>query len=147
MVDSTNVATAKRFYEIADGRATGDLTELFTEDVQIYVPKFGAGTGHEAMIAAGKGRAQFRRMAHHADEFEIVEHDDRVIVEGTTEGETVTGRTWDGRETVPGHFCAVFDFRDGRICRMHVYFDPDLGHEDTARYPWWYQPSAETVNS
>jgi ketosteroid isomerase-like protein len=139
--DSPNVATVKRFYNIADRRETGDLTELFTEDVKIFAPKFGTATGIEAMIGAGKGGAMFRRMAHHVDEFEIVEIGDRVIVEGTTEGETITGRTWDGRETIGGQFCSVFDFRDGRIRRMHVYFDPDHTNEDADRYPWYQQSS------
>lgn len=141
MTDSANVATVKRFYNVADGRETGDLIELFTEDVEIFAPKFGTATGIDAMIGAGKGGAMFRRIAHHVDEFEIVEIGDRVIVEGTTEGETVTGRTWDGRETIGGRFCSVFDFRDGRIRRMYVYFDPDHTNEDAARYPWYQQSS------
>ncbi|MCZ0984798.1 SRPBCC domain-containing protein [Streptomyces diastatochromogenes] len=141
MADSAHVTTIKRFYDMADGRITGSPAELFTEDVRIYTPKFGVAAGLDAMVAAGRGRAMFRRMEHHLDEFQIVERGDRVVVEGTTEGETVTGRTWDGRTDIPGHFCAVFDFRDGRISRMHVYFDPDLGHEDADRYPWWRQPT------
>lgn len=71
-------------------------------------------------------------MAHHVADFDVVEQGDRVVVEGTTEGELVTGETWDGRRTVPGRFCAVFDFRDGRISRMHVYFDPDFAPEEEA---------------
>ena len=147
MADSANVTTIKRFYDIADHRIEGSPVDLFTEDVQIYTPKFGVAAGMDAMVAAGKGRAMFRRMEHHVDEFQIVDQGDRVVVEGTTEGETVTGRTWDGRKDVPGHFCAVFDFRDGRISRMHVYFDPDLGHEDADRYPWWTQPSATPADA
>ncbi|HWI71921.1 MAG TPA: nuclear transport factor 2 family protein [Baekduia sp.] len=136
MSDSANVATVKRFYKISDGRLAGNRAELFTDDVQIYAPKYGVGIGREAMEAAGKGRTMYRRLVHHLDEFDIVEMENRVVVEGTTEGETATGRTWDGRTTAPGRFCSVFELRDGKICRMHVYFDPDLGHEDAHRYPW-----------
>ncbi|HZO35876.1 MAG TPA: nuclear transport factor 2 family protein [Solirubrobacteraceae bacterium] len=143
MSESANVALVKRFYAIGDGLATGDPSEMFTDDVQIFFPKFGIGHGMDAMMAIAHGRFEiFSRMLHHADEFKIIEQGDTVVVEGTTEGETVAGQTWDGRKTIPGHFCSVMDFRDGRISRMHVYLDPDFGNEDTARYPWHKQGAA-----
>jgi hypothetical protein len=30
----------------------------------------------------------------------------------------------------------VFEIRDGKIQRLHIYLDPDYGDADTARYPW-----------
>lgn len=130
MADSPNVATIKRFYAINDGRMEGDRTVLFTNDVQLYTPHFGIAHGLEGMSAAHNGRATVRHMFHHVDEFNIVEQGDCVIVEGTTQGETLSGRAWDGRKTIAGHFCAVFAFRDGKISRMHVYFDPNFERED-----------------
>jgi ketosteroid isomerase-like protein len=134
---SKDVAIVRQFFDIADGRAEGDISALFTEDVQVFFPKYGIGKGRAAMMEIGRGRYQmFPRMMHHVDLFKIVEQGDTVVVEGTTEGETAGGRTWDGRETIAGHFCSIFEFREGQIARMHVYLDPDLGHEDTDRYPW-----------
>jgi hypothetical protein len=123
MGESQNVATVRRFYDIADGRITGDfnqlMSDLFTEDVHIYRPKF-VGSGLAAMLSAGEGRAFFRRIDHHADEFKITESGDRVIIEGTTEGETVTGIVCYGRKAVAGRFCSIFDFRGDQVCAMHV---------------------------
>lgn len=120
MTDSPNVATIKRFYDITDRRMEGDLIALFTDDAQLYTPHLGIAHGLEGMAAGHKARATITHMLHHVDEFKIVEQGDRVIVEGTTQGETLSGRAWDGRKTIAGHFCAVFDFRDGKISRMHV---------------------------
>lgn len=130
MTDSPNVATIKRFYDITDGRMEGDLIALFTDDVQLYTPHLGIAHGLEGMAAGHKARATIKHMLHHVDEFKIVEQGDCVIVEGTTQGETLSGRAWDGRKTIAGHFCAVFDFRNGKISRMHVYFDPNFERED-----------------
>ena len=146
IVESANVALVKRFYSIADGKIAGDPTELFTDDVEIYAPKFGSAFGLEAMKAAGAGRSRFSRMIHHIDEFSVIEHGNRVIIEGTTEGETATGRTWDGHSSVSGRFCGVYDIRDGQISRMCVYFDPDLGNEDADRYPY-HKAEAQPVAS
>lgn len=129
MTDSPNASTIKRFYDINDGRITGDLAALFTDDVQLYTPHLGIAHGLEGMAAGHLGRAMIKHMSHHVDEFKFVEQKDLVIVEGTTQGETLSGRTWDGRKTIAGHFCAVFEFRDGKISRMHVYFDPDFERE------------------
>jgi ketosteroid isomerase-like protein len=133
----THTDTVRRFFDIGDGRAEGDIAALFTEDVQVFFPKYGVGQGRAALMEVGKGRYEmFPRMDHHYDEFTYLEHGDTVVVEGTTEGETANGRSWDGRTTIAGRFCSVFQFRDGRIARMFVYLDPDLGHQDTDRYPW-----------
>ncbi|MFC8662028.1 nuclear transport factor 2 family protein [Streptomyces sp. NPDC057199] len=134
---SAYVEVIRQFFDIGDERAEGDIAALFTEDVQVYFPKYGIGHGREALMEVGKGRYElFPRMTHHMDQFRFTEQGNTVVVEGTTEGETASGRSWDGRETIAGHFCSVFEFRDGRIARMHVYVDPDLGNEDADRYPW-----------
>ncbi|MFE4756757.1 nuclear transport factor 2 family protein [Streptomyces mirabilis] len=133
MADSANVTMVKRFYDIADGKIEADPAELFTEDVSVYTPRSGIVSGLDGLAGASKVRALYRQITHNYGEFGIVEHGDRVIVEGTTAGETVTGLTWDGRKDIAGHFCAVYDFRDGLISRMYVYYDPDLGHGDADR--------------
>lgn len=130
MADSPKQATIRRFYDICDGRIESDVTALFTDDVQLYSPHFGIAHGLEGLAAAHRGRATIKNLFHHVDEFKFFEQADHVIVEGTTQGETLSRRTWDGRKTIAGHFCAVFDFRDGKISRMHVYFDPNFDREE-----------------
>jgi len=85
--DRRQIALAQEYFRRVDaGRA--DLTDLMTEDVELYFPKFGIGRGKAAFgeFAAGVGRV-----------FELVEHDYRtysffcsgttLVVEGTTRGQ------------------------------------------------------------
>ncbi len=46
------------------------------------------------------------------------------------------GGQWKGGETPGGRFCNVFEFRDDRIARVHVYLDPDYLGEDEPRFRW-----------
>ena len=133
----SNVDTVLRFFRIGDGLIEADMSSIFSDDIQVYFPKFGIGHGKAAVQAVGAGRYEiFPRFMHHHDDFKVYESGNTVVVEGTSEGETRTGRASDGRKTVAGHFCGVFEVGDGLITRMHIYTDPDLGHEDTSRYPW-----------
>ena len=145
MGDSPHVLLIKRFYDVSDGRQAGDRREFFADDVQIHAPKFGIGLGIAGLEQGGAGRRMFHRLVHHVDTFIVTETSNRVVVEGTTEGETVSGRSWNGElpGSITGRFCTVFDSKDGKICRMFAYFDPDLADEDAARYPWPRRNSAE----
>jgi ketosteroid isomerase-like protein len=134
--ESENVALVRRYFDLLDGRVAGDISELFAADAQLYIPTFGIihGAGTFAELSSGVAqRAKVRHSTHHVDEFNVIEHGDTIVVEGTSEGETVNGQRWDGRKTIGGRFCNVFEVRHGRIARLHVYVDPDFCREDTAR--------------
>lgn len=125
------------YFDLADGRRQGNMLELFAEDAQVYFPKFGVGRGHEALGRIGGGLMQVvRSIKHDPATFTFIEMDDYVVVEGTSEGVTADGTNWRGGETPGGRFCSVFEIKNGKIQRMHVYLDPDYGNADAARYPW-----------
>ena len=48
----------------------------------------------------------------------------------------MSGTSWAGGVTPGGRFCNVFEFRDGRIARLHVYLVPDYVGEDEPRFRW-----------
>jgi ketosteroid isomerase-like protein len=123
------------FLRLDAGDAT--LLELFTEDAQFYFPKFGVGRGHAAIGQAlqGLGRA-LAGVRHHPDSLLFTGSGDRLAVEGKTSGTLKDGRTWAAGVTPAGRFCNVFEFKDGKIARLHIYLDPDYGGDDKGRFLW-----------
>lgn len=125
------------YFDIADGRKSGNLLDLFTEDAEVYFPKYGVGRGREALMAIGGGLMKVvRSITHDTSTFTFIANDEHVVVEGTSSGTTADGVDWRGGETVGGRFCSVFQIRDGKIARMFVYLDPDYGNADAGRFPW-----------
>jgi ketosteroid isomerase-like protein len=130
------VATVKEYFVRGDaGRA--DTTDLFTDDVQIYFPKFGIAQGKAAFGELATGLiGSVSAFAHDLSTFSYIVSGDSVVVEGTTFGVGAGGRKWRGGETPGGRFASVFKFRDGLIARMHIYLDPDYVSQDTDRFLW-----------
>ncbi|HEX8030139.1 MAG TPA: nuclear transport factor 2 family protein [Vicinamibacterales bacterium] len=131
---STQKATVVRYYEQSDaGRFPADL---FTEDFEFYVPKFGVGRGIKEFetMASGVSMKQFR---HAIGEMLIVEDGRNVAVEGTSEGVTGTGVEWRGGRTPGGRFASLFRFNAaGLIERMYIYLDPDFAGDHAAGFRW-----------
>jgi ketosteroid isomerase-like protein len=141
--DSANVQVVRKYFEICDGLTQGDLDALFTPDVEIYLPKYGIERGSGVLFKFIALAAEtFQRIIHHIDEFRLLEIGDSVVVEGTTEGTMATGLTWDGRATLGGRFCSVFEFHRGLISRMYIYADPDYCSQDSGRYSFFQDDSA-----
>ena len=121
-----DLAVVLRYFAIADGREQGDLLALFADDAEVYFPKYGVGRGAAALGEIGGGLGQFvKRMEHQVEAFGVIRSGSKIVIEGTSRGETADGGRWEGGKTVGGRFCSVFDVRDGRIHRMYVYLDPD----------------------
>lgn len=126
-----------REYFIRGDAGRPDLADLFTEDVQIYFPKFGIARGKAALTELGEGlRTAISALAHDMSDFRYVVASDAVVVEGTTQGADHDGVRWRGGETPGGRFCSVFEFRGALISRMHIYLDPDYASRDEARFVW-----------
>jgi hypothetical protein len=127
--------TKQYFIRVDAGRA--DTVDLFTEDAQIYFPKFGIARGKAAFGELASGL--FKRVAklsHDLSTFTYVVTPAVIVVEGKTQGMDVEGRRWSGGETPGGRFCSVFEFRGPLICRMHIYLDPDYTSRDEDRFLW-----------
>lgn len=130
------VAVIHDYFRRADaGSAT--LLDLFTEDAQIYFPRYGIGQGREVLldIMAGLGRVM-TSARHDSATFLFIRQGEHVVVEGTTSGTLVGGGTWSAGETPAGRFCNVFVFRGDKIARLHIYLDPDYAGEDKAGFHW-----------
>lgn len=133
---SEAVAISLEYFRRLDA-GNPNFVELFTEDVQIFFPKFGIGKGKAALFELGSGLTTvLASVVHDIDTFLYFVSGNRLTVEGTTRGTTKSGTNWSGGETPGGRFCSVFEFRGNLISRMHIYLDPDYGSDDHARFLW-----------
>ena len=130
------LATVNQYFVRADaGRA--DVLALFTEDVQIYFPKFGIATGKAAFGELATGLlGSLKAIAHYISDFNYVVGANSIVVEGATHGADREGVEWSGGKTAGGRFCSVFEFRGPLIARMHIYLDPDYTGRDENRFLW-----------
>jgi ketosteroid isomerase-like protein len=133
--DEKKIAIAREYFRLGDA---GDprLMDLFHEDVTIYFPKFGLGRGRAALLEMTKGfEGILESIRHEHSSLVFIPSGDRLAVEGLSTGK-MKGGQWKGGETPGGRFCNVFEFRDDRIARVHVYLDPDYLGEDEPRFRW-----------
>ncbi|MFD0687606.1 nuclear transport factor 2 family protein [Actinomadura fibrosa] len=130
------IDTATEYYRRADaGRP--DTLDLFTEDVELYFPKFGVRRGKEAVAELAIGLiGSIASIAHDLDSFRYVSQGQTVVVEGRTSGADQAGNTWEGGRTPGGRFASVFDFNGPLISRMSIYLDPDYAGLDADRFLW-----------
>jgi len=124
------------YYRRADaGRS--DVLDLFTDDFELYFPKFGVSRGKTAFGEFATGLlATLQSIAHDQARLSFITSGHTVVVEGTTRGVTRDGTAWEGGKTPGGRFCSVFAFRGHLISRMFIYLDPDYGSADRARFLW-----------
>ncbi len=114
-----------------------DFLSLFADEAYVYFPKHAPARGIDEIRALfGDVVALFRSVVHEIPYFNHVIEGDFVVVEGITHGELADGTRWRATEGLGGRFCNVFEIREGKIQRLHIYLDPDYGDQDTQRYPW-----------
>jgi hypothetical protein len=131
---SAKSAAILRYFEQSD--AGTFPSELFTEDFQFFLAKFGVGHGVDAFVEMA-AKAGVRQFKHDPAKLLLIEDRDHVAVEGLTEGVTSDGVAWRGGRTPAGRFASVFSFnREGLIERMHIYLDPDFAGAHTAGFKW-----------
>ncbi|HDV6320299.1 TPA: nuclear transport factor 2 family protein [Burkholderia multivorans] len=135
MTDEQRKAVALEYFKRLD--RGGNLIELFDEHAEMYFPKWGVARGKQEIeqlfadlmtILAG--------VTHDKAYMNVIQQGDRVCVEGLSSGKLKSGVEWRAGTTYAGRWCDVFEIRDFKIHRCHVYLDPDYAGEDTARYPW-----------
>lgn len=134
--DQAKIALAREYFRLVDA---GDpaLLDIFTEDAQIYFPKFGLAKGKPKImeLATGLGK-EIREANHDTRNYLFLPFGQHLAVEGTTTGVTTGGVRWAAGESPAGRFCNIFEFRDEKISRVHVYLDPDYGGQDEGRFHW-----------
>ena len=123
--------------ESAARSAEDTLFDLFTDDVQIYFPKYGLTRGKQGFHDFATGLlSSVSAMAHDLPNLNFIAGGDTVVVEGLTYGSDHEGRNWRGGATPGGRFCSVFEFSGDLISRMHIYLDPDYTGRDHDRFLW-----------
>lgn len=110
----------------------GSVLDLFSEDAQVYFPKWGLAKGKDEILKLFMEFGPTLKTIKHDYEGMVWTHSggDRIAVEGTSSGEHRDGPWTDG------HWCDVFEIKDSKIQRLSIYLDPDYAGKDTARYPW-----------
>ncbi|HLA58083.1 MAG TPA: nuclear transport factor 2 family protein [Puia sp.] len=133
--DQDKIKVAREYFIRADaGRQ--DVLDLFTEDAEIYFPKFGFGYGRQSLFEMFKGFAgDLENIRHDYDTMIFIPSENYLVVEGTSHGR-MYGKSWAGGKTAGGRFCNVFTFLNKQITRLHIYLDPDYTGEDEARFRW-----------
>src|SRR3984885_7676202 len=92
----TMLAAVKQYFVRADA-GQPDVLDLFTDDVQIYFPKFGVAKGKAAFGELASGLlGSLKSTAHYIPDFKYVVGADSVVVEGTTHGADREGVEWNG---------------------------------------------------
>ncbi|MCM2389683.1 nuclear transport factor 2 family protein [Streptomyces albipurpureus] len=128
-------AIADAYFKRMD--AGQDFLDLFADDAYVVFPKHAPARGIEEVRGLfGDIFVLFTSVVHEIAYFNHISQGDLLVVEGTTHGVLADGTKWRATEGLGGRFCNVFEIRDGKIHRLHIYLDPDYGDADTARYPW-----------
>jgi len=123
----------RRYFRYVDDRDPR-LFDLFTDDVELYFPKFGFGKGIDAMRTfGGRMAAMVEQLEHDIDGLAFFDCDSTIIVEGTERGVLISGKQFPDGGVSQGRFCNVFRFRGEKIASVHIYTDPDFGSEDAQR--------------
>lgn len=128
-------SVAVSYFKLMD--AGESFLHLFDEQAYVYFPKHQPARGiKEVEQLFADLWPMFSSIVHDNAYFNYIQAEDFIVAEGMTYGELADGTTWRGGVGLGGRFCNVFEIRDGKIQRLHIYLDPDYGDKDTARYPW-----------
>ena len=127
---------AKQYFRAVDAGDPGVL-DLFTDDAQMFYPKFGYARGKAQIgaFAQGLGRG-VPLLEHEIDDFVYIAAGSRVVVEGAEHGTTATGVTFPDGVSSFGLFCNVFEFHGDLISRVHIYVDPDFASTHVDGVTW-----------
>jgi hypothetical protein len=114
-----------------------NFVHLFDEHAYVCFPKHAPARGiKEVEQLFADLWPMFSSIVHDNAYFNYIIEGDFVVAEGMTHGELSDGSQWRGGVTLGGRFCNVFEIREDKIQRLHIYLDPDYGDKDTERYPW-----------
>lgn len=135
--DSNELIDITKLYFGKADAGDPSILELFSDDVQLFFPKFGTRTGKEQVVAFVQGlMSQLDSLKHDVDTYNYIASGRIVVVEGTESGVAKNGEHWPVAGRSEGRFCNVFEFTGTLISRLHIYVDPDFSGQDDARFYW-----------
>lgn len=110
------------------------ILDLFTDDVQMFFPKFGLAHGKAALVKFSETlTSELESIEHDIEAFNYIVSGNFVVVEGTERGVTRSGVRWPDGIVSSGRFCNVFEFDGALIRHLHIYVDPDFTSADQDR--------------
>ncbi|CAE6841568.1 nuclear transport factor 2 family protein [Paraburkholderia domus] len=135
MTDEQRKAIALEYFKRMD---RGDnIFDLFDDNAEVYFPKWGIARGKREIERLFSDLMEIlAEISHDISYANFIQQGDLVVVEATSSGKLKNGAAWRAGTTHAGRWCDVFEIRDFKIQRCHVYLDPDYAGADTARYPW-----------
>jgi hypothetical protein len=120
---------------------------MFTDDIELYFPRFGTHTGKAAVTAFIQGLlGRVQSLRHDSDRNTYISSGNFVIVEDWECGVMRDGMAWPVPGRSDGRFCNVFRFRGDEISHLHIYVDPDFTGQDADRYFWGAEPGGPASN-
>ncbi|MFJ8009530.1 nuclear transport factor 2 family protein [Streptomyces fagopyri] len=132
----TREEVAVRYFRLVDS-ADPAILDLFTDDAQMFFPKFGIAFGKDQIAAFAQGFAgQISSIQHDIPGLTVISSGNYVVTEGSVQGTTRSGAAFPDGKSSYGLFCNVFEFEDERIKRLHIYEDPDFGHTHAEGVAW-----------
>lgn len=113
------------------------VIDIFTDDAQMFYPKFGIAIGKAQIgaFAQGLGRG-IASLTHEIDGFTVLSSGNHVIIEGMERGTTASGVDFPDGVSSFGLFCNVFEFEGELIKRLHIYVDPDFANTHAEGVAW-----------
>ncbi|MFI5817244.1 nuclear transport factor 2 family protein [Streptomyces sp. RPA4-2] len=113
------------------------IFDLFTDDAQMFFPKFGIATGKAQIAAFAQGFAgAIASIQHDESGLHVMASGNHVVVEGAGKGTLTSGATFPDDDPTSGMFCNVFEFEGEHIKRLHIYEDPDFARTHTDGVNW-----------
>lgn len=114
-----SVETAKEYFRRSDdpNATVADVAELFTDDAVLKSPREGIFRGRDEVREFYQLNAEFFAEGAHNIEHYYVDGD-TVVCEGTIEGKTTAGRSYEGVGLVD-----VMEFDGDEISELRVYLD------------------------
>jgi len=120
------------FEKIDKGEFDDQYYQLFTEDLELYFPKFEFAFGKEGIKEFGQMINGFvAELSHERKDFKYVISENFVVVEGKEN--RIHDKKCSDNIISFNKFCNVFEFEGELIKRVHVYLDCDFNSEDTER--------------
>jgi ketosteroid isomerase-like protein len=112
------------------------MIDLFTEEAEMWFPKYGVTKGKAGIARFGEVlAAHLQSLTHAIEEFRYHVSGDVIVVEGTESGVAGDGTPWPDGKVSQGRFCNVFEFNGDLISALRIYVDPDFtsSHHDRIR--------------
>jgi hypothetical protein len=133
--DSRIEAATEYFRRIDRGDPT--ILDLFTDDVEVYFPKFGVGYGKAEFMEVANGlMGSLKSIRHDIDRLTFHVAGEHLIVEGFESGVMADGTPWPIEGRSEGRFANVFAFDGDLIRRLYIYADPDFASTHEERFLW-----------